>query len=84
MCMVSVVTGYFQQQPFPSWNEVTLRQAQELQRQAEEYDKKTGQPDCAHDETKDILKRIEERLTELEEETKQISRRVKRGPRFVG
>jgi hypothetical protein len=66
MCAVSMITDHFRDK-WPVQHYINITQAQwdeyqALKRKMEEYDKKTGQPDCVKPEVADWEKAIEDVL----------------------
>lgn len=68
MCAVSMITDYYQQKwPSLIMSTIQITQAQwneyqDLKKKMEEYDKQTGQPDCAKPGVADWEKAIEDVL----------------------
>jgi hypothetical protein len=68
VCAVSVVLDYGRDIPFYEWNQQMWREFHVLKDQAEEFDRKTDQPDCEDSEKGKWMKEVEERLKALEED----------------
>lgn len=68
MCTVSMVTGYGMRYPDHYWDTTSWPLFKALVKEAEKFDKETGQPDCVDPEKDAWMKRIEERLEKLEAE----------------
>lgn len=69
MCTVSMLYDYGRNR-FPNdyWTPVTWPYFTELVKQAEDFDKKTDQPDCVDPAKEEWAKQVEERLRRLESE----------------
>lgn len=68
MCTVSMVYQYGMERiPPQQWTPVTWPWFQQLVKQAEIFDEKTGQPDCVDPAKEEWARGIEERLRKLEE-----------------
>lgn len=77
MCTVSYVGEYGRDRiPANQWNPEWWQSYQELMRKAAEFDKLTNQPDCVDPVKVDWMKKMEERMAELEKQQK--SRKVRR------
>lgn len=72
MCAVSATIDYMKTwQPQPTqWTWDQYRVFRRMIEAAKEADKKTNQPDCEMDDKVDWLKKIEDRLTKIEERLK--------------
>lgn len=67
MCTVSAIMEYGMYRiPEQQWTPQTWGPFQRLVKQAEEFDKAAGQPDCVDPEKEAWMKRVEERLEKLE------------------
>lgn len=66
MCVVSAVHDYGRQHSDDWWSVGRWHEFQDLIKQAEKFDKATGQPHCEDPEKIAFMKRIEERIAKLE------------------
>ena len=66
MCWVSMILDHGRTLPNDFWTQETIKPFKKLVVEAEEYDRKTGQPDCEDPEKVAWLKKIKERLAALE------------------
>lgn len=66
MCTVSAVLQYGQRYRDDYWTQQNWPPFTALVKQAEEFDKITGQPDCVDPAKEAWMKRIEQRLEQIE------------------
>lgn len=66
MCAVSVILDYGRRIHIQDWNQQNWRDFQTLKQQAEEFDRKTDQPDCEDPAKAAWMREVEARLAKLE------------------
>ena len=73
MCLISAIHTGLQQVPLEQWDRPKFDQLQDILRRIEKLDEALAQPDCLDPAKAEMLKRIEERLTALEQKFAQRS-----------
>lgn len=68
MCVMSVMSDYYGRYPMDRWNRRKWEQFQETIPVIEELDRVMGEPDCLDPAKAEWMKRVEERLTQLEQQ----------------
>jgi hypothetical protein len=71
MCAVSAITDYGMRMPNEWWDYQKALEYKRLIRQAEEFDRKTNQPDCVDPAKDEFMKKILERLEAIEKKLDQ-------------